>query len=86
MAKSVSEEPLEAFKKIDNIAPRWRLNLESWGIDLSGSTVSEMRGVGLAMDWLIKFSRSRKGKSMIQNLAQELIDAFNNGSVCEEKR
>ena len=64
LAKSVSEEPLEAFKKaIDNIAPRMEVKSRRVG----GSTyqvpieVSEMRGVGLAMDWLIKFSRSRKG-------------------------
>lgn len=89
LAKSVSEEPLEAFKKaIDNIAPRMEVKSRRVG----GSTyqvpieVSEMRGVGLAMDWLIKFSRSRKGKSMIQNLAQELIDAFNNVGQSAKKR
>ena len=89
LAKSVSEEPLEAFKKaIDNIAPRMEVKSRRVG----GSTyqvpieVSEMRGVGLAMDWLIKFSRSRKGKSMTQNLAQELTDAFNNVGQSAKRR
>ena len=36
--------------------------------------VSEDRGIGHAMNWIIQFSRSRKGKSMVQNLSQELTD------------
>ena len=38
------------------------------------------------MNWIIKFSRGRKGKSMIQNLSQELIDAYNDvGSSAKKK-
>ena len=81
LSKNVSEDPLVAFKKaIENITPKMEVRSRRVG----GSTyqvpveVSEDRGVGHAMNWIIKFSRSRKGKSMVQNLSQELTDAFNN--------
>jgi small subunit ribosomal protein S7 len=89
LSKNVSEDPLVAFKRaIDNIAPRMEVRSRRVG----GSTyqvpveVSENRGVGHAMNWIIKFSRSRKGKSMAQNLSQELTDAFNEVGSSAKKR
>ncbi|MEK9726559.1 MAG: 30S ribosomal protein S7 [Candidatus Margulisiibacteriota bacterium] len=89
LAKNVSEDPLIAFQKaIDNVAPRMEVRSRRVG----GSTyqvpveVNEDRGVGHAMNWIIKFSRSRKGKSMVQNLSQELTDAFNNVGSSAKKR
>ena len=66
----------------------WKLNL----VELVVLTyqvpmeVSEDRGIGHAMNWIIQFSRSRKGKSMVQNLSQELTDAFNNVGSSAKKR
>ncbi len=89
LSKNVSEEPLIAFKKaIENITPKMEVRSRRVG----GSTyqvpveVSEDRGIGHAMNWIIKFSRSRKGKSMAQNLSQELTDAFNNVGSSSKKR
>lgn len=89
LAKNVSQDPLDAFKTaIDNIAPRMEVKSRRVG----GSTyqvpmeVSEDRGVGHAMNWIIQFSRSRKGKSMVQNLSQELTDAYNNVGSSAKKR
>ena len=89
LSKNVSEDPLVAFKKaIENITPKMEVRSRRVG----GSTyqvpveVSEDRGVGHAMNWIIKFSRSRKGKSMVQNLSQELTDAFNNVGSSSKKR
>jgi small subunit ribosomal protein S7 len=89
LAKNVSEDPLLAFKTaIDNVAPRMEVRSRRVG----GSTyqvpveVSDDRGIGHAMNWIIKFSRSRKGKSMTQNLSQELTDAFNNVGSSAKKR
>ncbi|MGC6367239.1 MAG: 30S ribosomal protein S7 [Candidatus Marinamargulisbacteria bacterium] len=89
LSKNVSEDPLKAFQTaIDNIAPRMEVRSRRVG----GSTyqvpveVSEDRGVGHAMNWIINYSRSRKGKSMIQNLSQELTDAFNNVGSSAKKR
>ena len=89
LAKSVSQEPLVAFKSaIENVTPKMEVKSRRVG----GSTyqvpmeVSELRGVGHAMNWIIKFSRGRKGKSMIQNLSQELIDAYNDVGSSAKKR
>lgn len=89
LSKNVSQDPLEAFKTaIDNISPRMEVKSRRVG----GSTyqvpieVSEDRGIGHAMNWIIQFSRSRKGKSMVQNLSQELTDAYNNVGSSAKKR
>ena len=64
LAKSVSQEPLVAFKSaIENVTPKMEVKSRRVG----GSTyqvpmeVSELRGVGHAMNWIIKFSRGRRG-------------------------
>jgi small subunit ribosomal protein S7 len=89
LSKSVSEEPLVAFQTaIQNIAPKMEVKSRRVG----GSTyqvpieVGEARGVGHAMNWIIKFSRGRKGRAMVQNLTQELIDAYNNVGSSAKKR
>jgi len=40
--------------------------------------VTKDRGHALAMQWLRESARERAGKSMIVNLAGEIIDAYNN--------
>ena len=48
--------------------------------------VKKDRATGLAMKWIIDFSRKRKGKSMTEKLSQELIDAYNNVGASSKKR
>ena len=40
--------------------------------------VDPERQVALAMRWITTYSRGRKGKSMVESLAGELLDAFDN--------
>ena len=48
--------------------------------------VDPERQVALAMRWITTYSRGRKGKSMVDSLAQELLDAFENtGSSIKKK-
>ena len=48
--------------------------------------VDPERQVALAMRWIVTYSRGRKGKSMTESLAGELMDAFNNtGSSIKKK-
>ena len=48
--------------------------------------VDPERQVALAMRWIVTYSRGRKGKSMTESLASELLDAFNNtGSSIKKK-
>ena len=84
-----SNEPLDVFKKaIKNVAPM----LEVKSKRIGGATyqvpmeVAESRKAALAMRWILNYSRSRKGKTMSNRLAAELIAASNNeGSSVKKK-
>ncbi len=75
------EEGVDVFKKaLANVSPF----LEVKSKRIGGATyqvpteVPERRKMALAMRWLIHFSRSRKGRTMADRLAAELIAAANN--------
>ena len=44
------------------------------------------RGLSLAMRWLVNSARARKGKSMTERLATELIDAFHGQGTTIKRR
>lgn len=79
----------EVFEKaLDNIRPMIEVKPRRVG----GATyqvpveVTPERGTALAFRWLIKFARARNGKSMIEKLSNELIDAYNGtGSSVKKK-
>ena len=48
--------------------------------------VKAERRLSLAIRWLLASARSRGGKPMIERLALELVDAFNNTGTTIEKR
>ena len=87
--KISGEEPLTVFKKaLENCKP----NLEVRSRRVGGATyqvpvdVRPSRRLALAMKWLIDYSRERGEKSMVQRLAGELADAFNNrGNAIKKK-
>ena len=87
--KSKNNEPLEIFKKaLENVAPIVEVKSKRIG----GATyqvpmeVSQNRRFALAMRWILSFSRSRKGKTMANRLASELIAASNkDGSAYKKK-
>ncbi|GAA6238272.1 MAG: 30S ribosomal protein S7 [Spiroplasma phoeniceum] len=73
-------EPLEVFNKaIENITPHLELKVRRIG----GANyqvpieVNEDRKVMLGLRWLINYARLRNEKSMINRLANEIIDASN---------
>ena len=84
-----SNDGLSVFKKaIENVAPV----LEVKSKRIGGATyqvpieVSSTRRIALAMRWIIGYSKSRKGKSMMDRLSSELISAANNeGSSIKKK-
>ena len=79
--KEVSKgDPLKMFEKaIDNVRPF----LETKSRRVGGATyqvpieVSGNRSNSLAVRWIIKYSRERAGKSMIEKLSAEIWDAVN---------
>jgi small subunit ribosomal protein S7 len=83
------EDPLKMFEKaIDNVRPF----LETKSRRVGGATyqvpieVSGIRSNSLAVRWIIKYSRDRSGKSMIEKLTGEILDAVNNRGGAVKKR
>lgn len=89
IGKKLNKEPLEVFTKaIDNITPLLEVKARRVG----GATyqipieVTRARGQALAMKWLLDVARKRNGKSMIENLSAELMDAYNRVGGAVKKR
>ncbi len=88
-AKKKDMEPLEVFlKAIENIKPKVEVKSRRVG----GATyqvpvdVPEERQVALAMRWVTSFSQAKKGRSMTDALAGEILDAYDNqGSSVKKK-
>ena len=81
--------PMDVFlQALENVKP----TLEVKSRRVGGATyqvpieVDPERQVALAMRWICTYSRGRKGKSMTEALAGELLDAFENtGSSIKKK-
>jgi small subunit ribosomal protein S7 len=80
VAKKTNDEPLKVFKKaIENAKPLLEVKTRRVG----GANyqvpveVNPFRRQSLAIRWLLQYSRERAGKTMIDKLADELIDASN---------
>ena len=88
-SKTKKDEGLPIFKKaLENVSPV----LEVKSKRIGGATyqvpveISRNRKTALAMRWIIQFSKSRKGETMADRLAAELIAASNNeGSSIKKK-
>ena len=80
---------LEVFTQaMNNMMPQLEVKAKRVG----GATyqvpldVPAERQVALAMRWIVTYSQAKKGKSMMQALASELLDAFDNtGSSIKKK-
>ena len=87
--EKLGADPMDVFAKaMENVMPV----LETKARRVGGATyqvpieVDPERQVALAMRWITTYSRSRKGKSMTESLAGELLDAFDNtGSSIKKK-
>jgi small subunit ribosomal protein S7 len=78
--QKTSEDPLKVFKKaVDNVRP----SLEVKSRRVGGSNyqvpveVNPARRTSLALRWIISFARKRPERTMVQKLANELMDAAN---------
>lgn len=89
-AKKVkSDNPLEAFKTaLENAKP----SLEVKSRRIGGATyqvpieIAPARRTSMAMGWIIKHSRAKPGRPMIEKLANELNDCFNNQGTTIKKK
>ncbi len=87
--KKTSEEGMKVFKKaMNNVKPAVEVKSRRIG----GATyqvpveVRPARKQSLAIRWLREYSRTRSGKSMVDKLADEIIDAANNRGGAVKKR
>lgn len=87
--KITEESPIKAFSKaVDNVRPRVELKARRVG----GATyqvpidVAPLRGTSLALRWIRDFARKKKGKSMTQKLADELVAAYKQEGAAIKKR
>ena len=83
------ENPLEAFEQaLENAKPAVEVKSRRIG----GATyqvpveIPTNRQVSMAVRWIILHSRARPGKSMIESLAQELTDCYNNQGTTIKKK
>jgi len=89
IALKTNDEPLKIFKKaVENCKPVLEVKTRRVG----GANyqvpveVNPFRRQSLAIRWLISYARDRAGKSMLEKLADELIDAANNRGGAIKKK
>jgi len=89
LEQQVSKDPVTALEQaVKNATPMLEVKPRRVG----GATyqvpveVRPDRGLFLALSWLLKSSRARKGKSMTEKLAAELIDAWQGQGTTIKKR
>ena len=89
MEKRLKEDPLKVFRKaMDNVKPELEVKARRVG----GATyqvpveVRLDRKISLAIRWMLRYARERAEKTMIERLAGELIDAYNNRGGAIKKR
>lgn len=87
--EKTKEDPLKMFEKaVENVKPV----LETKSRRVGGATyqvpveVPVHRSISLAVRWLIRYARERSGKSMIEKLAAEIVDAVHNRGGAVKKR
>jgi len=87
--KKLNLSPIEAFNKaLGKVKPVLEVKARRVG----GATyqvpveVRSERSVDLAMRWIIQFSRLRKGKSMSEKLAEEIVAAANGEGLAMKKK
>lgn len=87
--EKTKQKPLAVFDKaLENTIPATEVRSKRVG----GATyqvpipVRGDRGLALAMRWLIKSAKAKKGKDMAERLAQEITDASNNLGEAVKKK
>jgi small subunit ribosomal protein S7 len=87
--KKAKEDPLKVFEKaIDNVRPM----LETKSRRVGGATyqvpieVETSRSISVGVRWLLKYASDRGGKSMVEKLSAEILDAVNSKGGAVKKR
>ncbi len=87
--EKTGNDPLRVFRSaLDNVKPvvevkSRRVGGASYQVPVE---VRPSRRLSLAMRWISGYAKSRSGKSMVEKLAGELLDAANNTGASVKKR
>ncbi|GKS60487.1 30S ribosomal protein S7 [Nitrospira sp.] len=87
--RKTSGDPMKVFRAaVDNVKPvvevkSRRVGGASYQVPVE---IRPTRRLSLALRWIAEFARSRSGKSMVEKLAAELMDASNNTGAAVKKR
>ncbi|AAB96253.1 30S ribosomal protein S7 [Mycoplasmoides pneumoniae] len=83
------EKPLTVFERaVGNVMPRLELRVRR----IAGSNyqvpteVPQDRKIALALRWIAMFARKRHEKTMLEKIANEIIDASNNTGAAIKKK
>ena len=89
VAVKAKEDPIKVFRKaVENTAPL----LEVRSRRVGGATyqvpveVKESRRIALSIRWMIQFAKERSGRSMVEKLTGEILDASNNAGGAIKKK
>ncbi len=89
VAERAKDDPLKVWERaLGNVRPRVEVKSRRVG----GSTyqvpvdVRPDRSLALGMRWLVSFARKRNEKTMVERLAQEVLDASQNRGAAVKKR
>ena len=87
--EKTKEEPMDVYEKaLENVKPL----LEVKSRRVGGSNVqvpievSDDRSQALALRWIVNYAKTRNGRSMAENLANEIMDAANGVGGAVKKR
>ena len=87
--EKTGQDPMEVYAKaLENVKPL----LEVKSRRVGGSNVqvpievNDDRSQALALRWLVNYAKTRNGKSMAENLANEIMDAANGVGGAVKKR
>jgi small subunit ribosomal protein S7 len=87
--ENTGKEPNEVFDKaLDNIKPALEVKSRRvGGANYQVPTeVREERSLALGLRWLVDYARARGAHTMYENLANEIVDAFNGTGGAVKKR
>lgn len=89
VSKKVDSDPVSVLKKAtDNIKP----TIEVRSRRVGGATyqvpveVKPGRAIALALRWLVFYSKSRKEKTMLERLKNEILDAINKAGASIKRK
>ena len=89
LAKAAKTDAVSAFEEaLANVRPQ----LEVRSRRVGGATyqvpveVRSSRSFALAIRWIISYARGRHGRTMVEKLAAELVDAFNKRGASYKKK